>query len=344
MSQCLSCFVSSCCCSHVCDPVTTNWPLNILLSTNFKHDKIIDKSHEYWCPREELYLLLEIRMWRAAPTLSFFKSPREKAIVTLFLLSYRVFTDCVRDACQALTPTVFWSHDIILTVISIFPLFHKKPLTSPVLWQPFDCLGTQMSTMHVASRKKKCRGGNKKTGGLLINVLRTRAIFVYPGNIKSWLNWFFPLSSGFVTPPFFNLLIAPALWKEILGLTNAFIYKNSISMDDIKQRKLVICAGSLGRHPLRSPHSHLEWVVTLKSCSLLTSPSSFTACWHLAPSEWTVSHVIRPTCCMELKEKWTMLALGAWGCYKHFQSLYMDLFHWMICAQMHKISRFRREI
>lgn len=148
-------------------PCDSDWPLNILLSTYFKHDKIINKSHKYWCPREELHLLLEMGMWREASTQSFFKSPGEKATVTLFLLSYYVITDCVKDACQALVPTVFWSHDIILTVISIFPLFHKKPLTSPILWQPFYCLITQTSTVCVLLPEKKY--GEKKKDRWLVN-------------------------------------------------------------------------------------------------------------------------------------------------------------------------------
>lgn len=103
---CLVCLLS-----HMC-PCYSNWPLNILLSTYFKHDMIIDKSHKYWYPRQEMHLLLEISIWSAAPTQSFFKSPIESHchIIFAFLLChYRLCQGCLSGTCtnNVLKP---WHH------------------------------------------------------------------------------------------------------------------------------------------------------------------------------------------------------------------------------------------
>lgn len=88
-----------------------------------------------------------------------------------------------------------------MTLISIFPSFYKKPLTS-ILRQAFSCLRIQTSTVNIASMKKK-------TGWLLSAVLSISVIFVYPGNMI-YSDWTDPLTLSLclMTLPFFNSSIA----------------------------------------------------------------------------------------------------------------------------------------
>lgn len=53
-----------------------------------------------------MHLLVELSIWSVAlcsPSLQLLR----KVIVTLLLLSYHVIIECVKDACQALVPTMF---------------------------------------------------------------------------------------------------------------------------------------------------------------------------------------------------------------------------------------------
>lgn len=144
-----------------------------------------------------------------------------------------------------------------MTLISIFPLFHKKPLTSLILWKAFHCLRTQTSTVNIASMKKICK--KKKTGWLLIDVLRIRVIFVYPGNVIYFDLTDPPFKSLPNDTPIFQFLNSQKPYgRKSLASPSTFIFRNNSSVSEIKQWEPAIFQSALHCHPPHPSLSHLQ--------------------------------------------------------------------------------------